>query len=717
MQTASGRQLVLFCLALTALIGGPLADLFAAEKAPAEIPLKSVVLYSSGVGFFDHVGQVNGRVQVEMKFKVDEINDLLKSLIVQDLGGGSVSAVTYGSRDPVGKTLKTFAIDLTRSPSLADLLRQIRGEKIQVEIANATVSGSIVGVERRPQRVGKEEIIEADVLVLRTATGLRSVPMESIVEVRLLDEKLNSDLQQALDTLARERGTDKKPVCLDFRGVGQRKVRVGYIQETPVWKTSYRLVLKDDEKPFLQGWAIVENTSEQDWDDVSLTLVSGRPISFIMDLYEPLYVGRPLVVPEHFLSLQPRTHGQNLGDPEAEMRKLFAGQSGAARRKLQSAGQMGGGGGFGGGGMGGGGMAAAMGGGPVQADFAPLIGLIDKTVAPDIDLKQGVASAAKAEEVGELFRYVIKAPVKLARQKSAMLPIVNDTVKGEKLSIYNPAVHAKHPLNGFKLVNSTDLHLMQGPITVFDGDAYAGDARIEDVAPKAERLISYALDLDTEVAPQPQPEQHETITAKIAKGVLSLSHRQSRTQRFVVKNSGTKPKKVLIEMPIDAAWKLSEPKLPAETTRDVYRFAVAAPAGQSATLNVMQERIVEETVELIPIAESKLVAFMQSSSKAITPQVKAAFAEILKRRQAVQEINERRVGLIAKVVVIEQEQTRIRQNMEALDRTSELYQRYVKKLTEQETQIEKLRSEIEQAEDEWSRRKSELNDYVSGLNV
>src|SRR5581483_5618694 len=148
------------------------------------------------------------------------------------------------------------------------------------------------------QKASHDAPIEIDLLNVFTATGLRSIPLESVMEIRLLDEKLNAELEQALQIIAQRHATDKKTVTLNFQGKGKRPVRVGYVQESPVWKTSYRLVIADDQPPFMQGWAIVENTSEHDWTDVALTLVSGRPISFIMDLYQPLYVDRQVVMPE-----------------------------------------------------------------------------------------------------------------------------------------------------------------------------------------------------------------------------------------------------------------------------------------------------------------------------------------------------------------------------------------------------------------------------------
>ena len=470
----------------------------AADEKASDVPLTRVVLFSSGVGFYEHNGKVEGDSHVDLRFNVEDINDLLKSMVLQDFGGGRISTVNYGSKDPITKALKTFAIDLTSNPTLADLLKQIRGEKVQVDAPTA-ITGTIVGVEKRKVKVGKEEVIEQEFLNILTDQGLRSVGLETVSRIRLLDDKLNGELQQALQILSSSHDTDKKTVTLNFLGQGKRDVKVGYIQESPIWKTSYRLVLKDDEKPFLQGWAIVENTTEQDWNDVNLTLVSGRPISFIMDLYQPLYVQRPEVKPELYASLKPQTYDQDLANKEAEFRaagerseEKLAAKSEAprnARFSMDGAARgRGFGGGFGGGGLGGG-LAAPAAAAPATQAFDPT---------------QGVQSLAQAGDVGELFQYVIATPVKLPRQQSAMLPIVNESVEGSKVSIYNQNVQAKHPLNGLRLKNTTKLHLMQGPVTVFDGGAYAGDARIEDLQPGTERLVSYALDLDTEVCAREQ---------------------------------------------------------------------------------------------------------------------------------------------------------------------------------------------------------------------
>ena len=326
--------------------GGPTLAGEASEK-PATLPLTRVVLFTSGVGFFEHQGHVTDDAAVDLKFNVADINDLLKSMILEDQGGGRISTVTYGSRDPITKTLKTFAVDLTRRPTIGELLEQVRGQRVTVE-SPMPVTGKILGIEVREQKVGKDETIEVEMLNLLTPTGLRSIALDSAGEIRLESDALNAELQDALAILAQSHSRDKKNVTLKFLGSGERPVRVGYIQEAPLWKTSYRLVLRDDAPPFLQGWAIVENTTEHDWQDVRLTLVNGRPISFIMDLYQPLYVARPVVAPETFASLRPQMHSQDLADAEEQFGRsgprVAGGADGrweARRRHGRNGGQLG----------------------------------------------------------------------------------------------------------------------------------------------------------------------------------------------------------------------------------------------------------------------------------------------------------------------------------------------------------------------------------------
>jgi hypothetical protein len=686
------------CAWALAVLAASVPAVWAQDAAPSTLPMKRVVMFSSGVAFFEHNGEVAGDARVELKFNVRDVNDLLKSMVVQDLGGGQVSAVNYASRDPITRTLKTFAIDLTTNPTLADLLAQIRGERVEIEAASR-ITGTILGVEKRKVKVGDNDTVEVSILNLVTDEGLRSVSLETVGRIRLLNPKLDAELRQALLLLASAHDSDKKSVSLHFHGQGSRRVRVGYVQESPIWKTTYRLVLDDDEQPLLQGWAIVENTTEQDWNQVDLTLISGRPISFLMDLYEPLYVPRPLVEPELFASLRPQTYTESLAEREKQFQRAANGMVDAAQlaRQMMDKEE----------------LRQDRRGAPLGPGAGQ--GFAAAPPREPWNLAQGAASVAAAGEVGELFQYHIETPVSLPRQQSAMLPIINASIDVEKVSIYNPSVQPKHPLSGCYLTNSSGFHMMQGPITVFDGGTYAGDAQIMDLAPLSKRLISYALDLDTEVVRQGDNQAEELVSCKIFKGTLLATRKYRREHDYVVKNSGKKEKKVLIEYPIDHTWKLVEPKEPEEKTRDVYRFAVAAKPGEPATLHVAEEYQAAQSIVLSNADDNTVRIYVRA--KEVSQAVKDALAEVIRRRQEISTLQAQRRLLEGQITAIGQEQERIRQNMAQLTRNTELYNRYVQKFTEQEDRIEQLRTQIENLLQQEAARKQALDEYLMNLTV
>jgi len=683
--------------------------LAAAEPAAAELPLEKVVLFTSGVAYFQHGGKVTGDATVEMSFRSENINDLLKSMVVEDLGGGTVPAVSYASRDPITKTLGTFAIDLTDDPSIGRILGRLRGERIEVEAA-APATGTLVGVETRQVPVGEDGTANKEFITILTADGLRTLSLDTITRIRLLDEKLQQELEQALAVLALGHDSEKKSVSLAFAGAGERPVRVGYVQEAPVWKTSYRLVLggpdpaadakQAEGKPgqaLLQGWAIVENTTDRDWKDVRMALVSGRPISFVMDLYRPLYVPRPVVEPELYASLAPQVYGQDMAEAEREV--AAAGQPAVRGRQLAT------------GDMKRAGALPAPGFRPMRDKAAESAGIEKADL--DRDGMAAIRSVAAGEALGELFRYEIAAPVSIARQRSAMLPIVAEDVAAEKVSVYDDRVMAKHPLAGVQLVNSTTLDLMQGPVTVFDGGAYAGDARIEDLPAGSSRLLTYAVDLDVEVAPRVEPRPEELVSVKLVRGTLVASRRLARRKTFEIKNSGSDAVKLLVEHPLEPGWTLVEPEQPAEKTRDRYRFAVTADPGEPATLVVAEQRMVSQQVAVTNLDDNAILFY--SAAKVTSPAVRQALQEVLEQKRELARLAQERSRGEQEIKVVAQEQDRIRQNMAQLDRAGDLYTRYVQKFAVQEDRIETLRKAIADLQTQEQQARRGLEEMVGSL--
>src|SRR5262245_7204120 len=282
-------------------------------KPAVSLPISQVILFNSGVGHFTRAGEVEGDARVDLTFPEQDINDLIKSMTLRDLSPqGRVAAVTYDSHDPIDRTLASFAINLNNSPPLANILTQARGEQVEVTlVSNAnqpgTLTGKIIGVEAQAAASKEGPPVPVNVLNLWCAEGVRAVKLGEVQRLRFMNPVIENEVRRALETLALSHDSQKKAVSLHFAGEGKRKVEVGYVIENPIWKTSYRLVLKEG-KPYLQGWAVVENPTDEDWAQVTMALVSGRPISFKMDLYNPLYVGRPTVEPELFASLRPPTY-------------------------------------------------------------------------------------------------------------------------------------------------------------------------------------------------------------------------------------------------------------------------------------------------------------------------------------------------------------------------------------------------------------------------
>ena len=294
-----------------------------------------------------------------------------------------------------------------------------------------------------------------------------------------------------------------------------------------------------------------------------------------------------------------------------------------------------------------------------------------------------------------------------------MLPIVNGPVEAEKVSIYNRAVHAKHPLNGLRLENTTALHLMQGPITVFDDNVYAGDAQIPHLEPGTKRLLSYAIDLGTEVAVTSKSTPERLTTVRIVKGVLHATRKYERTSEYVVKNSNKHPRKVLIEQPVDAAWKLIEPGEPDEKTRDVYRLAVTAEPGKPATLKAVEEQIAVQVVAHQPRRQcDSAVRQLAHGHDAI----KKALAETTARNRpfrtggrtpaAATTTHGHRPGAEPHPP----EHGTAGQNQRSLHPIRQ-------KLTEQEDEIEGLRKQIANLLKQEQEKKIELDRYVIGLSL
>ncbi len=388
--------LIVVCLAPDALARRQRREAAAARPAGHSLPLRRVILYSNGVAYFERRGTVTGNAEIALPFKQSQVDDVLKSMVVLDLGSGRVGSVSYNSSAPASARLAEipFSIDAQSSDDdqpggLANVLRQLQGARVAVAAGGRAVTGSILTVDRRASRIdaGKPPVVRERLVVASDTGEIASFDLDGVSSVRLLDEGARHDVSEFAGASASARRRDAKTIVVTSNGEGPREMVVSYTVAAPIWKTSYRVVFDKTGQPFFQGWAIVDNTSDEDWSGVALTLVSGSPISFIQPLQQPLYRHRPVVgIPEDlFLDPQVYEPGVAVGEPGGVPGGVAGGVPGGV--------------GYGAG------HGSSVG---VPSPEPEMETTLSDAVASE---DSGVATAATGNEVGDLFEYRIDAPV------------------------------------------------------------------------------------------------------------------------------------------------------------------------------------------------------------------------------------------------------------------------------------------------------------------
>lgn len=653
--------------------------------ASTDLPVSKIVLFSTGLGYFQRTGIVDSDMTADILFRTKDINDLLKSMVLQDFDGGSVTSVNYSSREPLAVTLRSLAVDLSGNPGLVGIISQLKGEELIIDLSGGgTVRGSVVGVENRTGSDG----VSRQILNLYGRWGLTDVEIETIGAVRFSNPVVAGEFRRALDLLAEGRKSDEKRVTFAFSGSGERRVLVGYLLETPVWKTSYRLVLGDGDEHVLQGWAIVENTTTEDWNDVDLTLVSGRPVSFQMDLYSPIYNNRPSIRVE----TQSATALQKYDEPVRVSSSRLAPPAESPSRPSM-----------------------AFEGGFADAGVAAFA---DDDFAVELDISQGVDTAATTKRAGEFFHYEIDELIALPRGESAMVPIVDDTIEGERVSIFNPSTGLANPYNGIEFTNSTGIDLSAGPITVFESGTYAGDSTIGSLPDGEKRIISFSLDLGTSVKMNTIHPPQELVGLSVVEGVLVTETLRRRETKYSLVGRGLRERTVLVEHTFLPGWELTEPEEPEESTATLHRFAVVLPKsdgpdGVEELLLVAEERIFEQRNDLLTAGDAFIQTYIDAET--VDPGVKASFRGILERRDGIAKIAVLRNTKENRRSAIYREQDRIRKNLVNLAEETDLYKQYVETLTDQERELKELADSIKALTDEERNERLNLERYVRSI--
>jgi len=692
------------------------------KDAVDNLPITRITLYRSGVASMQRRGMVDGDAKVQLRFTTDQVNDILKSMVVLDLskGQGQVDGISYGSREPLAKRLSSFGIDLSDQPSMATLLMRLRGAPVRVSVDADTITGTVLGGEMRQEIVGDAtEPVAVPYVNIVTESGIRSVNLNKARNIEILDKDLAAELAKALQALAEHRADRTKTVDVNLSGDGAREVVIAYVQEAPVWKASYRLVLPDapkaaanapkeakvaKESATMQGWAIVENTTDEDWQNVRLSLVSGRPVSFTMDLYEPLFMPRPEVPVPTIPGVLSRAYEG--GEGYLSTKATDAGPTGGsrgriARRELSAP------------------APASAAPGRVVEHQVPLgsFSLEDSSAgfSGEEMASYGAAAQARAQSIGEVFQYELERPVTIERQRSAMLPILASPVESRRVSIFSVNDGATNPMRGVEITNTSDNQLMPGPISVYDGGSYAGDAQIGHVPAGDTRLLAYAVDLDvTATSKDDAREQFRTL--KFVKGVVYMTFEYELTSNYsFVNKDKNRARTIIVETPKYEGYELIEPTKPTDVTPSAERFEIGAEAGGKAELKILRRLVSQRTIAVTNLDMDALLAYSRSGK--VSKAVMDAFAQVQQRREVIVRLERDIAGLEQRVGDIDRDQSRIRQNMSSLDRQAALYQRYLTQLTNQEEQLDTIRADLDAKREALRVAREELDTFVSNLSV
>ena len=733
--------------------------------------MRRVVLYKTGVGYFEHLGSVRDVQEVAIRFTSAQLNDVLKSLTAIDLGKGRITSISYNSVAPLEQRLGALRLPLDQDTTMTQLMSSLRGARVEVSTAVLAVTGRLLGVEKRFQQRGEQLIEIPFVSVVTDAGDLRLFELRPDLRVRLAERDLRQEIGRYLDVVGSTREQDVRNMVISTAGSGERRLFVSYISEVPIWKSTYRLVFPEKGRPLLQGWAIVDNTIGEDWRNVELALVAGAPQSFIQQLSQPYYAQRPVVPLPSTVLLQPQAHGATLRAGRAMVSGTVRDQAGAAlpgvtielqpaagdvlRVTTDADGDYE--------------IAAPAGeyrlratlagfrsvstqvlvsaGGSYTQDLTLQIGSVTETVsvmaggaaggvtrdalrslpaapppppAPASEAysqMKDVAAAASAANLGELFEYRIKEPITLQKNQSALVPIVSGEIAAERVSLWDRGAGSGRPLRALWLTNTTGLTLDGGSMTIVDANAFAGEGLIEPLKPNERRLVSYASDLGLLVSASARGVPRRLASVRARDGIIIQQTEERSTTTYDVRNEAATSATLIVEHRTREGWKLTGDQKPVESTPGAERFRVTIDPGKEVTLAVSESRPGVARIRIGEVTDAWLTELVASGVSA--DDLQRALRPVLDKKAEVAAMDRRLADIEAERARITADQQRVRENMKALRGSSEerqLLQRYTRQLDEQEDRLAALQQESAGITAQKAAASAELSQLIAAVS-
>lgn len=623
------------------------------------LPITHMTLYKHGVGFFERRAPVQGE-EVELSFRVTEMNDILKSLTALDLGGGQVLGVDYATPQSRAERLVGCSIRLSDKRSLRDLVVSLRGRQVQLALDQGeALTGKLVGLDELPERQPLGDSLVS--VLLDESAIVQTVTLSRVQCVEILDARGAADLRFFLQTALNQEQYRSVTIRLT---PGAHDLLVSYIAPAPTWRVSYRLLLDPtaDNGPqaLLLGWGIFDNRLEEDLKDISLSLVAGMPISFVYDLYTPFTPERPEVKEEARVAAAP---------------VIF--DSIVERDKSRSAGMLG--------------------------NMQPASFSMAAPPAPSpmkrmniSEMAEAQVVATKGEDLGELFQYVIQTPVTVGRGQSAMVPVVSAMLEYQKDLLYNSRKMPQHPVATLRMKNSSvlgsaaALTLERGPVTVLEDAEYVGEAVLPFTAVGGEIVVPYAVELSITVH-ESHGSSRSIYRLAIHGAYLRVEEWDTRWREYRVSNKAAHPAAVLIEHPRNTQYDLFDTPQPQEKTDAHLRFEVHVLAWDETVLKVQARRLVSRREELQKQSHRKLQRYLKQGL--LNRRAHDQIAKLLMLYDSLADYAKQLTKIEMARQKIYKSQQQIQGNMGALSQTGKegaLRARYVDQLESTEAQLRDL---------------------------
>jgi hypothetical protein len=664
---------------------------------------------------------VHGSQTVTVAFTTAQLNDVLKSLTAIDLNGGRITDVSYNSTAPLEERLNTLQIPIGEKTTTAEFLDALRGARVEVRNGSAAIVGRLLSVETvttqsdDQDKEGSKPISHTNLSVVTDSGELRTFRLTQSTSVHLLEHDVNQEVGRYLSLIASTRAADVRKMTIAAQGNGDRELMVSYISEVPVWKSTYRIVLpsQPNQKPLLQGWAVVDNTVGEDWDNVELSLIAGAPQSFVQDISKPYYARRPVVGLPELAMLTPQTHEQTLQE-FAKLQAAPAPPPVSAATQSVTVEAMGGptsvgtGSGYG--------VGRGVGGGFAGGVFGATGGK-DRAIRRELtDVMEQEQSTATAQDLGDVFEYKIKQPITIHKNQSALVPILQARVDAEKVTLWSP--RERRPLRALWLTNSSGLTLDGGSFSIQEAQTFAGEGLMDAIRPGEKRLISYAADPAVQVKSDVKGEGQRVTLIRIHRGMMFQESQSREHHTYTVRNQDSAERSIVIEHPQRQGWELAGGAKPEETSTSTYRFRVKVDPAQTSSLEFDEVHSFGTTYALSNLTPDQIAIFVRQGF--VNDKIEDALRPIMKQKDEVAGFAERIGTLNNQINAIFDDQKRLRENLAALKGGSEertLAQRYTGELNREEDELGGLRKDLAQAQSQHESANQKLNEMMEKLEM